>query len=137
MDTSARAADPMQDAVYNRVLMAAMAGRRTMVVTDYTGGDGTLAGRRMVDYMNSSGGIALTATGYRGARLEDLLSEAAVGIGLKRSSDLEELALSLEQALDAAGSGLFVIFDAHLLSAPVIGDLCELSGSDTESGVYM
>jgi len=127
----------MQDAVYNRVLMAAMAGRRTMVVTDYTGGDGTLAGRRMVDYMNSSGGIALTATGYRGARLEDLLSEAAVGIGLKRSSDLEELALSLEQALDAAGSGLFVIFDAHLLSAPVIGDLCELSGSDTESGVYM
>jgi hypothetical protein len=137
MDTSARAADPMQDAVYNRVLMAAMAGRRTMVVTDYTGGDGALAGRRMADYMNSSGGIALTATGYRGARLEDLLSEAAEGIGLKRSSDLEELALSLEQALDAAGSGLFVIFDAHLLSAPVIGDLCELSGSDTESGVYM
>lgn len=127
----------MQDAVYNRVLMAAMAGRRTMVVTDYTGGDGALAGRRMADYMNSSGGIALTATGYRGARLEDLLSEAAEGIGLKRSSDLEELALSLEQALDAAGSGLFVIFDAHLLPAPVIGDLCELSGSDTESGVYM
>jgi hypothetical protein len=119
------------------VLMAAMAGRRTMVVTDYTGGDGALAGRRMADYMNSSGGIALTATGYRGARLEDLLSEAAEGIGLKRSSDVEELALSLEQALDAAGSGLFVIFDAHLLSAPVIGDLCELSGSDTESGVYM
>jgi hypothetical protein len=137
MDTSARAADPMQDAVYNRVLMAAMAGRRTMVVTDYTGGDGALAGRRMADYMSSSGGIALTATGYRNARLEDLLSEAAEGIGLKRSSDLEELALSLEQALDAAGSGLFVIFDAHLLSAPVIGDLCELSGSDTESGVYM
>lgn len=127
----------MQDAVYNRVLMAAMAGRRTMVVTDHTGGNGALAGRRMAEYMNSSGGIALTATGYRGARLEELLSEAAEGIGLKRSSDLEELALSLEQALDAAGSGLFVIFDAHLLPAPVIGDLCELSGSDTESGVYM
>jgi hypothetical protein len=137
MDSSAKAADPMQDAVYNRVLMAAMAGRRTMVVTDYTGGNGSVAGRRMADYMNSSGGVALTATGYRGARLEDLLSEAAVGIGLKRSNDLEELALSLERSLDAAGSGLLVIFDAHLLSAPVIGDLCELSGSDTESGLYM
>ena len=35
-------ADPIQDAVYNRVLMATMAGRRTMVVTDYTGGNGAL-----------------------------------------------------------------------------------------------
>ncbi len=137
IDTSSRAADPIQDAVYNRVLMAAMAGRRTMVVSDYTGGNGAVTGRRMADYMSSSGGMALTATGYRNATLEDLLSEAAAGLGLKRSGDLEELALSLERALDAAGSGLLVIFDAHLLSAPVIGDLFELSGSDTDSGLYM
>ena len=44
-----------QDAVYNRMLMAAVAGRRTMVVTDYTGGNGALLGRRMADYMTSSG----------------------------------------------------------------------------------
>ena len=81
--------------------------------------------------------MALTATGIPGARLEDLLAEAAAGLGLKRSGDLEDLALSLERSLDAAGSGLLVIFDAHLLSAPVIGELCELSGSDTESGLYM
>ena len=137
IDTSSRAADPIQDAVYNRVLMAAMAGRRTMVVSDYTGGNGAVTGRRMADYMSSSGGMALTATGYRNATLEDLLSEAAAGLGLKRSGDLEELALSLERALDAAGSGLLVVFDAHLLSAPVIGDLFELSGSDTDSGLYM
>ena len=137
MDTSSRAADPIQDAVYSRVLMAAMAGRRTMVVSDYTGGNGAVIGRRMADYMSSSGGMALTATGYRNATLEDLLSEAAAGLGLKRSDDLEELALSLERALDAAGSGLLVIFDAHLLSAPVIGDLFELSASDTDSGLYM
>ena len=71
IDSSARAADPDQDAVYNRVLMAAMAGRRTMVVTDYTGGNGAVIGRRMADYMSSSGGMALTATGYRNAALED------------------------------------------------------------------
>jgi hypothetical protein len=137
IDTSSTAADPIQDAVYNRVLMAAMAGRRTMVASDYTGGNGAVIGRRMADYMSSSGGMALTATGYRDATLEDLLSEAASGLGFKRSGDLEELALSLERALDAAGSGLLVIFDAHLLSAPVIGDLFELSGSNTDSGLYM
>ena len=43
----------------------------------------------------------------------------------------------LRRSLDAAGSGLLVIFDAHLLSAPVIGDLFELSGSNTDSGLYM
>jgi hypothetical protein len=137
IDTSSRAADPIQDAVYKRVLMAAMAGRRMMVVSDYTGGNGAVTGRRMADYMSSSGGMALTATGYRNATLEDLLSEAAAGLGLKRSGDLEELALSLERSLDAAGSGLLVVLDAHLLSAPVIGDLFELSGSDTDSGLYM
>jgi hypothetical protein len=119
------------------VLMAAMAGRRMIVVSDYTGGDAALTGRRMADYMSSSGGMALTATGYRDATLEDLLSEAAAGLGLKSSGDLEDLALSLERALDAAGAGLLVIFDAHLLSAPVIGDLFELSGSNTDSGLYM
>ena len=137
VDTSSSAADPIPDAVYNRVLMAAMAGRRTMVVSDHTGGNGAVIGRRMAEYMSSSGGMALTATGYRNATLEDLLSEAAAGLGLKRSDDLEELALSLERALDAAGSGLLVVFDAHLLSAPVIGDLFELSGSNTDSGLYM
>ena len=136
-DTPSRAADPIQDAVYNRVLMAAMAGRRMMVVSDYTGGDAAVTGRRMADYMSSSGGMALTATGYRDATLEDLLSEAAAGLGLKCSGGLEDLALSLERLLDAAGAGLLVIFDAHLLSAPVIGDLFELSGSNIDSGLYM
>jgi hypothetical protein len=136
-DTSPKTADPIQDAVYSRVLMATMAGRRTMVVTDYTGGNGALPGRRMADYMSSSGGMALTATGYRGATFEDILTEAAAGIGLKRTGDLEELALALERTLDTAGSSLLVVFDAHLLSAPVIGELFELSASNTESGLYM
>ena len=47
VDTSSSAADPIPDAVYNRVLMAAMAGRRTMVVSDHTGGNGAVIGRRM------------------------------------------------------------------------------------------
>ena len=68
-DTSPKAADPIQEAVYNRVLMATMAGRRTMVVTDYTGGNGAVIGRRMADYMSSSGGMALTATGTGTPRL--------------------------------------------------------------------
>jgi len=114
-----------------------MAGRRTMVVTDYTGGNGALPGSRMADYMSSSGGMALTATGYRGATFEDVLTEAAAGIGLKRTGDLEELALALERTLDAAGPSLLVVFNAHLLSAPVIGELFELSASNTESGLYM
>jgi hypothetical protein len=126
-----------QDTVYNRMLMATVAGRRTMVVTDCTGDNGAQLGRRMADYMTSLGGMALAATAYRGAKVEDLLAEAAAGLGLKRSGDLEDLALSLERSLDAAGSGLLVVFDAHLLSAPVIAELLELSASDTESGLYM
>jgi hypothetical protein len=132
LDAAAR-----QDAVYNRMLMATVAGRRTMVVTDCTGDNGARLGRRMAEYMTSLGGMSLTATGYRDAELEDLMAEAAAGLGLKRSGDLEDLALALERALDAAGSGLLVIFDAHLLSAPVIGELLQLSGSDTESGLYI
>src|SRR3954452_23392978 len=108
IDISSTAADPIQDAVYSRVLMATMAGRRTMVASDYTGGNGAVIGRRMADYMSSSGGMALTATGYRDATLKDLLSDPTFFLGFKRLGDLEELALSLERALDAAGSGLLV-----------------------------
>ncbi|UEM23793.1 hypothetical protein JL100_013960 [Skermanella mucosa] len=126
-----------RDAVFNAVLMAVMAGRRVMVVSDAGADAGRALGRRLAGHMNSSCGLGLVATAHRGATVEDLLMQVSSDLGAGESHDLEQLALALERGLEAAGSGLLVVLDAHLLDVGTVTDLFELSGSDTDDGLYM
>ncbi|QQP87261.1 hypothetical protein IGS68_14120 [Skermanella sp. TT6] len=133
------APDPLKEreAAFNAVLMAVMAGRRVMVLSDGHPDAGRTLGRRMAGHMDSSCGLGLVATARRGATVEDLLVQVSADLGAGGSDDLERLALALERGLEAAGSGLLVVLDAHLLDAGTIADLFELSGSDTDDGLYM
>ncbi|UEM06429.1 hypothetical protein JL101_013655 [Skermanella rosea] len=133
------APDPLKEreAAFNAVLMAVMAGRRVMVLSDGHPDAGRTLGRRMAGHMDSSCGLGLVATAHRGATVEDLLVQVSADLGAGGSDDLERLALALERGLEAAGSGLLVVLDAHLLDAGTIADLFELSGSDTDDGLYM
>ena len=126
-----------QEAVYSAMLMAAMAGRRTLVLADAVRG-GTGLTDRLHAYMVSAGALVLTASARPGMKLEDLLAAAASTQGIAvPSGDLGDLAQALEAALDDSGSGFLMVRDAHLLTPSVVGDLLELSASETESGLYM
>lgn len=126
-----------REAMFKTVLLAVMAGRRVMVVSDGHPDGGRTLGGRVAGHMNSSCGLGLLATAHRGATVEDLLVQVSSDLGAGGSGDMEQLALALERGLEAAGSGLLVVLDAHLLDAATVGDLFELSRSDTDSGLYM
>ncbi|WP_158045174.1 hypothetical protein [Skermanella pratensis] len=123
--------------MFNTVLMSVMAGRRVMVVADGYPDAGRALGSRMAGHMNSSCGLGLLATAHRGASVEDLLVQVSADLDAGGSGDMERLALALERGLEAAGSGLLVVLDAHLLDAATVADLFELSGSDTDTGLYI
>ena len=126
-----------QEAIYNAMLLAVMAGRRTLVLADAVRG-GTNLPDRLQSYMVSAGALVISAWARPGMKLDDLLAEAALEQGIAvPAGDLGELAQALEKALEEAGSGLLVVRDAHLLAPPVVADLFELSASETEMGLYM
>ncbi|EWY36236.1 hypothetical protein N825_29370, partial [Skermanella stibiiresistens SB22] len=131
--------DPVaeRESVFNAVLMAVMAGRRMMVVTDLTPDGGGTVAHRVADHVAASTGLGLLATARRGATFEDLLTQVAVTLGARPTDDIEHLAVALERCLEEAGAGLLVVRDADLLDPTVIADMFELSGSVTDTGLYM
>src|SRR5690349_23694933 len=126
-----------QEAIYSAMLMAAMAGRRALVLADMVRG-GTNLTDRLHAYMVSAGALVLTASARRGMMLEVLLAEAARTQGISvPSDDLGDLAQALEGALNEAGTGFLLVRDAHLLTPAVVAELLELSASETETGLYL
>lgn len=77
------APDPLKEreAAFNAVLMAVMAGRRVMVLSDGHPDAGRTLGRRMAGHMDSSCGLGLVATAHRGATVEDLLVQVSADLG--------------------------------------------------------
>ncbi|AWK86565.1 ankyrin repeat domain-containing protein [Azospirillum thermophilum] len=133
-------ADAQRAEVYEGLLLALLARKRLLVLVGEVGSGRRAIFRDLVEHVASDGAMVLPVTARLGAEVDDLMreaGEAALPAEEDEERDFDALIEALEERLELAGTGLLAVENAGLLAPPVLGDLIDLSRSETPSGRFL
>jgi type II secretory pathway predicted ATPase ExeA/tetratricopeptide (TPR) repeat protein len=128
---------------FNGFFLALMARKRIMALFGETGMGKTTLLRSLIRHVETDGAVVLAVTAREGMTVEDLILAAGPDLETETPSqasdpeNLEAVVSDIEERLENAGTGLFIVDEAHALDVPVLLDLVELASSDTETGRYL
>lgn len=128
---------------FNGFFLALMARKRVMALFGETGMGKTTLLRSLIRHIETDGAVVLAVTARQGMTVENLILAAGPDLDTEAPSEtadpesLETVVNDIEERIENAGTGLFVVDEAHMLDLPVLIDLIELASSDTETGRYL
>ncbi|WP_448206680.1 ankyrin repeat domain-containing protein [Azospirillum sp. sgz302134] len=130
---------PEQAEVFDGLLLALLARKRLLLLVGDAGSGRAAVFRQLVEQVASDGALVLPVSATPGAEVEDLIGTAgdAVLPSETEDRDFDTLVAELEERLDLAGSGLLAVENAGVLTPPVLGDLIDLTRSETPAGRFL
>ncbi|HZH28544.1 MAG TPA: AAA family ATPase [Azospirillaceae bacterium] len=118
------------------ILVAILGRRRLAVLTGPPGAGKTMLLQRLMERLREEGVMVVSTPTVPDATLDQML-QAAAQDAVGQVGDLEEAVEKLEAALEAAGSGVLVLDDAHVLADDVLRDLVDLTDEQTDTGRFL
>lgn len=130
---------PDQAEVFDGLLLALLARKRLLLLVGDAGSGRSAVFQQLVEQVASDGALVLPVAATPGAQVEDLVGAAgdAVLPSDDGERDFDTLVEELEERLDLAGAGLLAVDNAGVLAAPVLGDLIDLTRSETSAGRFL
>ncbi len=130
---------PDQMEVFDGLLLALLARKRLLLLVGDAGSGRAAVFRQLVEQVASDGALVLPVSASPGAQVEDLVGSAgdAVLPSDNGERDFDTLIEELEERLDLAGAGLLAVENAGVLTPPVLGDLIDLTRSETAGGRFL
>ncbi|MBP2294796.1 ankyrin repeat domain-containing protein [Azospirillum rugosum] len=130
---------PDQMEVFDGLLLALLARKRLLLLVGDAGSGRAAVFRQLVEQVESDGALVLPVSASPGAQVEDLVGSAgdAVLPSDNGERDFDTLIEELEERLDLAGAGLLAVENAGVLTPPVLGDLIDLTRSETAGGRFL
>ncbi|MCW2237495.1 ankyrin repeat domain-containing protein [Azospirillum canadense] len=130
---------PDQMEVFDGLLLALLARKRLLLLVGDAGSGRAAVFRQLVEQVASDGALVLPVSASPGAEVEDLVGSAgdAVLPSDNGERDFDTLIEELEERLDLAGAGLLAVENAGVLTPPVLGDLIDLTRSETAGGRFL
>lgn len=127
---------PDQMEVYEGLLLALLARKRLLVLVGDAGSGRAAVFRHLVEHVAADGALVLPVAASPGAQVEDLITAAGdAALPCETGDrDFDTLVEELEERLDLAGAGLLAVDNAAVLAPPTVGDLIELTRSETPGG---
>ncbi len=130
-DRSVQRFHPDQREAYEGLLLALLARKRFLVLTDSVSArrGAVLAG--LIEQVAADGSLVLPVVARQGMQVEDLLAVSATRFDAENFDAFIE---AVEEQLDLAGSGLLAVNEAHRLTPATLVDLADLSRSESGGG---
>lgn len=125
--------------VFDGLLLALLARKRLLLLVGDAGSGRAAVFRQLVEQVASDGTLVLPVSARPGAEVEDLVGSAGDAVLPSDSGerDFDTLIEELEERLDLAGCGLLAVENAGVLTPPVLGDLIDLTRSETAGGRFL
>lgn len=130
---------PVQKEVFDGLLLALLARKRLLLLVGDAGSGRAAVFKQLVEQVASDGALVLPVAASPGAQVEDLVGSAGDAVLPSETGerDFDTLIEELEERLDLAGTGLLAVENAGVLTPPVLGDLIDLTRSETAGGRFL